>query len=531
MASPSAGPPSTTRPESKDGSKDDEKDLGIEPVTTTEMEYTEEDYKKLTRKIDRYLIPTMFFMYGIQQTDKTSISIQALFGMNTELGLHGQQYQWLTTIFYITYLVGEFPSTWLLQRYNLGRVLTAYMVGWSICLLCISACNNWAQLMGLRALQGFFECNISPGFLLITGAWYRTSEHAQRSLFWQSSQGFFTITCNLILYGIARHAVAKGDIAAWRIISLFLGGLTLIGSIFCYFVLGMPQNVPWLTEVEKRMAIARVSQNQIGEETANKAWNWDHVWECFKDPQVYFGFFNTFLACIPNGGITTFSSLLYVTFGFDTWQSMLWGLPRNGIVLPIPVRPALVPRLGYLAIYVIVFILVAWYLRKFQNQRMFIMIISCILPFVGMLVMSLMPNTPEHKWLKWGMFDITVVFSLSLFLGWSLITSNIAGTTKRTVVSSMTLIAYCGGNMVGAQVFQTKDAPRYVGGTIACSACFGLQILVIICWRLWYMRENRRRDRALAESDISEEGQQRLGSELGKRDTTDLKNPYFRYAM
>ncbi|KAJ0269190.1 hypothetical protein Brms1b_013662 [Colletotrichum noveboracense] len=102
MASPSAGPPSMTRPESEDGSKDGEKDLGIEPVTTTEMghseEYTEEDYKKLTRKIDRYLIPTMFFMYGIQQTDKTSISIQALFGMTTELGLHGQQYQWLTTM-------------------------------------------------------------------------------------------------------------------------------------------------------------------------------------------------------------------------------------------------------------------------------------------------------------------------------------------------------------------------------------------------------------------------------------------------
>ncbi|KAF5511954.1 putative transporter [Colletotrichum aenigma] len=314
MASPSAGPPSTTRPESKDGSKDDEKDLGIEPVTITEMghseEYTEEDYKKLTRKIDRYLIPTI---------------IQALFGVNTELGLHGQQYQWLTTIFYITYLFGEFPSTWLLQRYNLGRVLTAYMI--AICLLCISACNNWAQLMALRALQGFFECNISPGFLLITGAWYRTSEHAQRSLFWQSSQGFFTITCNLIL-------------------------------------------------------IARVSQNQIGEETANKAWNWDHVRECFKDPQVYFGFFNTFLACIPNGGIATFSSLLYVTFGFDTWQSMLWGLPRNGIILPIPIHSPFCSEDGY-------------------------------------VVMSLMPNTPEHKWLKWGMFDINVVFSLSLFLGWS----------------------------------------------------------------------------------------------------------------
>ncbi|KAH8885264.1 MFS general substrate transporter [Thozetella sp. PMI_491] len=475
-------------------------------------EYTPEQYQKLTRKIDRYLIPIMFFMYGIQQTDKTSISIQALFGMSKELGLVGQQFQWLTTIFYITYLIGEFPSTWLLQRYKIGRVLTIYMIGWSICLLCISACNSWSQLMALRALQGFFECNISPGFLLITGAWYRTKEHANRSLFWQSSQGFFTIVCNLMLYGIAKHVTEVGGISAWRCISLFLGSLTLVGAIFCYFILGSPHEVKWLSEEEKKMAIARVIENQIGEESSSRQWKWDHVWECFRDPQVYFGFANTFLACIPNGGITTFSALLYETFGFDTWGSMLYGLPRN-------------------AIYVVVFVAIALYLQKFQGQRMYIMILACILPFVGLLVMSLLPNTPENKWIKWGMFDITVVFSLALFLGWSLITSNIAGGTKRTVVSSLTLIAYCVGNMVGAQVFRTEDAPRYVGGTIACSVCFGLEILVVIAWRLWYMYENRRRDRLAAESGLSKEDQERLGRELGEQDVTDMKNPHFRYTM
>lgn len=48
------------------------------------------------------------------------------------------------------------------------------------------------------------------------------------------------------------------------------------------------------------------------------------------------------------------------------------------------------------------------------------MIVSCILPMVGMLVMSLLPNTEEYKWVKWGMYIITVVFSLAVFLGWSL---------------------------------------------------------------------------------------------------------------
>ncbi|KAL2833327.1 major facilitator superfamily domain-containing protein [Aspergillus cavernicola] len=491
-------------------------------TNTCLLEYSEAQYKRLLRKIDYYLIPMMFFCYGIQQTDKTSISIQALFGMSDDLGLHGQQYQWLTTIFYITYLVGEFPSTWLLQKYHLGRTLTLYMVGWSICLLCISACNNWSQLMALRALQGFFECNITPGFMLITGAWYRTEEHANRSLFWQSSQGFFSIICNLILYGIARHVTKVGGIDPWRCISLFLGGLTLLGAVFSWFILGSPHEVKWLSEEERRIATARVIENQISEDTVGKKWSWAQFRECFRDPQVYFGFFNTLLACIPNGpylrlteihsGITAFSSLMYQTFGFDEWGSMLYGLPRNGM-------------------YVVVFILVALYLRKFQNHRMWIMIVSCILPFVGMLVMSLLPNTPKHKWVKWGMYDMTVVFSLALFLGWSLVTSNVAGRTKRTVVSSLTLIAYCVGNMIGAQVFQTKDAPRYMAGTITCCACFGAEVVIIVVWRLWYMYENRRRDRVAEQEGLGKEEIKRLGQRLGAADKTDFENLYFRYSM
>lgn len=95
-----------------------------------ESDYTPEEYKKLLRKIDRFLLPLMWFCYGIQQTDKTSLGTQAIFGLRTDTNLHGQQYSWLTTIFYITYMCGEFPSNFLLQRWNLGlvRILMAAAV-------------------------------------------------------------------------------------------------------------------------------------------------------------------------------------------------------------------------------------------------------------------------------------------------------------------------------------------------------------------------------------------------------------------
>ena len=95
----------------------------------------------------------------------------------------------------------------------------------------------------------------------------------------------------------------------------------------------------------------------------------------------------------------------------------------------------------------------------------------------------------------------------------------------------MTLIAYCTGNMVGSQVFRTKDAPRYVLGTIVCSACFGLQFFVLLGWRLYYMWENKRRDRLMVEMGVSEEDRVRLARELGEQDKTDRQNIYIRYAM
>jgi MFS family permease len=66
--------------------------------------------------------------------------------------------------------------------------------------MCIGAAQNFPQLMALRALQGFFECTISPGFMLIIGTWYRTDEHTSRSLFFQSADAGWGIIGSLAMY-------------------------------------------------------------------------------------------------------------------------------------------------------------------------------------------------------------------------------------------------------------------------------------------------------------------------------------------
>ncbi|KAK7550171.1 major facilitator superfamily domain-containing protein [Phyllosticta citricarpa] len=270
---------------------------------------------------------------------------RALFGLREDTLLVGQQCSWLTTIFYLAYVCGEFPSNILPQRWVLGRTLSIYMLCWGICVICIAAAQNWTHLMVLRGLQGFFECTISPGFVLVISSWHRTEEHA------------------LCMYGIGQHAERYGGLAAWRAISLFLGAATLLLSVTSFALLGSPkESRPYCQE-----------QLRAGRDVTGVKWSWPQVAEAFKDPQLYFCCVNAFLSSVPNG----------LSFGFTKLQVLLMDIPRS-------------------VVSVLVFLAVGIYTRRVANRRMCIMALGTLPPFAGMLAMALLPNTSEYKWIKWG---------------------------------------------------------------------------------------------------------------------------------
>ncbi|KAI3398730.1 hypothetical protein diail_8596 [Diaporthe ilicicola] len=477
-------------------------------------QYTEEEYKALKRKMDRYLLPLMWLCYGIQQTDKTSLGTQATFGIQEDTNLVGQQYAWLTTVFYLTYMCFEFPSNIVLQRYKMGRTLSLYMICWGVVVLCIGFAENFTHLVTLRALQGMFECCISPGFILVIGSWYTTREHASRSLVFQSANAGFGIISSLILYGIGSIQNHRGpEFEAWRYMSYFLGSLTILVGCMCLLLLGTPSEVRWLSARERDMANTRILTNNTGHDrTGVRKWRWDQALECLIDPCFWLAGINAFLSSVPNGGMTTFGSIINTNFGFTNLQVILLDIPRS-------------------TLSVLYFVLIGLVTSRKSNLRMYFMMFSLIPPFVGFMLMSLLPSEPQYKWSKWGGYFMGVTYVISLFMAWTLIPSNTAGRTKRTLTSSFTFVGYCVGNMTGSQIFKSADAPKYIPGLIGCTVCFGLEFLVVLGWRLVYVYRNRQTRRRLAEEGISEEERIARGKELGELDTTDMKNPYFIYTL
>ena len=84
-------------------------------------------------------------------------------------------------IFYIGYLVAEFPTQYLSQRISrIGKYLGANIVLWGIVLAAHAACQNYTGLMICRAILGVFEACVTPTLVLVVAMWYKKAEQGRR---------------------------------------------------------------------------------------------------------------------------------------------------------------------------------------------------------------------------------------------------------------------------------------------------------------------------------------------------------------
>lgn len=88
---------------------------------------------------------------------------------------------------------------WALQRFPLGRALAVCVIIWGTMVMCLGACNNYAQLSAVRFLLGWFESVVTPGFAIFTASWYLRKEQSLRQgLYYSMSE------CGPILQPISR---------------------------------------------------------------------------------------------------------------------------------------------------------------------------------------------------------------------------------------------------------------------------------------------------------------------------------------
>ncbi|THW87072.1 putative MFS allantoate transporter [Aureobasidium pullulans] len=363
---------------------------------------------------------------------------------------------------------------------------------------------SWlGSALAVRFFLGLFEAAVTPGFALFTSQWYTAKEQGLRTGIWFSFNGWAQILGGLVAYGIARGTDAhEASIEPWKIVFLVTGLLTVVVGILFYFFMPDNQlNARFLTPDERLLAVERVRINQQG--IGNKHFKMYQVKEALTDPLAWMFFFYALIADLPNGGLTNFFSLLIESFGYTAEQSLLYGTPAG-------------------AVEVVSLIACGW-LGDRVGSRLLVSTSCLWLSILGVLLIVCLPDTMNvGKLIGYYLTGSAATCFVALL---SLISSNVAGYTKKTTVAAMYLIGYCVGNIIGPQTFQAKDAPKYVPAEVTIIVCWGIAALLVYAIYFYCRYQNKLKAHIRSQPGyVKLENQEFL-------DLTDKENPEFIYTL
>lgn len=280
-----------------------------------------------------------------------------------------------------------------------------------------------------------------------------------------------------------------------------------VGLSLWWLLPDSPTTAPWLTERERIIAVERLKENKTGiKNTTHKP---EQVKEALTDPKVWLLVIAVFVHNMTNSLQSNFQGLIIKGFGYNTYDTVLLSMVGPSIL-------------------VVVMLAVMWGLStKYGQDKRIYAIMILYLP--GILAGAILYASPIKKSTKGlHLFAIFIIPIVAIAAGilYSLLASNVAGYTKKTVAGSMFFMSYCVANIVSPQAFLTKEAPRYTTGVAVSLACFCLNIFVFALLRYLYTRDNAKRDQDV-DGQVSTDDTQDLVDAFS--DLTELKNKKFRY--
>ncbi|KAL4865296.1 major facilitator superfamily domain-containing protein [Aspergillus spectabilis] len=350
--------------------------FGLAVLEIPEGEIENSDDESLSRlrwKLDLRLLPLLCLTYALQSIDKTTLGYAAVFGLEESLDLKGAEYSWLGAIFYLGYLVWEFPTNVMLQKFPINHFMSGTVIIWGAILLCHAASHNFAGQAATRIFLGAFEASINPGTMLLFSMYYERREQPLRMGIWIGSAGLGYVIAGIASFGIGH---IHSTIESWRLLYIIWGAITVAwGVVLLTLLPGSPLTTKFLKEGERALVVARVRNNGAGVE--NKKFKWNRFFEAMRDLETWLLFLFAVSNNSPNGGLTSFQGLIIKGMGFSTLQTTLIQMPSGGIQLII------CPLACFFASY-------------YPNSRLLIMLL-CIIPFlVGVLGLWLLDESNPY---------------------------------------------------------------------------------------------------------------------------------------
>ncbi|KAJ3848507.1 major facilitator superfamily domain-containing protein [Lentinula lateritia] len=443
----------------EDGRRD--YDFGGESQLPPPPDLSQEDERKLWRKIDLRLMPILCVIYLMSFMDRGNAKLQ---GLETQLKLTGNRYN--------------------IALFGTEEIPPFHLAPWHYC--CLGYCHvgmapfelttlmglvkTYPQLVGLRVCLGIAEAGLFPGVAYYLSLWYpRNALQSRIGLFFGAATiaGAFS---GLFAFAVSFMSGTRG-LLGWSWIFIIEGIITVaVGLISFPILVDFPVTADFLTPEERAFVVwkKKFDNSSVGEEERFMV---EHVYQAFTDWQVWIHLLIYISLVGPLYGITLFLPTIISDFGeFSTAISQLLTVPPYIFAT-------------------IVLGLFAYYSDKVMMRSPFILAaqIMCLIGFS----INIANVSTGAKYL--GTFLI-VAGSYAGFPGivaW--LGNNLCGQYKRGVGMALHIGIGNFSGAIASNIFRTQDKPRFILGHAIELMFVGIGLICLPITVIIYSRINKKR--------------------------------------
>ncbi|KZM25884.1 uncharacterized protein EKO05_0009157 [Ascochyta rabiei] len=454
----------------------DARRLSFDSVQSYEL-YTPDEDKTVLRKLDRKLVSFMALLYCLSFLDRTNVGNARIAGLEEDLHLSSNQFQWLIWAFHITYIVFEYrivpPHIYI----------SICIFSWG-CVACLqSVAPSFAFLLLLRALLGIGEAAFGPGVPFYLSFFFRRRELAFRTGLFVSASPLSSAIAGVLAWLISKLA-SHVSLSPWRLLFLVEGIPSMFVAYWAWsFVPDGPGVVRWLTPRQRKVAILRLRQEKDDNEDDDdedqhpqrkSGIDMGEVFQTLRDPKCYLTAFMFFGCNVAFGSIPVFLPTIIKDMGFKS----------------ITVQSLTAPP--YLVAFFVV-IATAYYSDRLQTRSTFI-IAHALLAALGYTTIAVLGylKSPHMLLRYFALYPAIAGFfsCITVIITWTI--NNQESDSKRGAgMAILNVIGQC-GPLVGASLFPDEQGPWYVRGMAICAGFMVLTAVLAAVLRWTLVRENRR---------------------------------------
>lgn len=219
------------------------------------------DEASISRKIITRLVVPIMVLQVLNSLDRVNISFAAL-QMNADLGLSAELYGNAVSIFFVSYLLFQFPSSRALKMLGARWWIFGVVLLWGVAATGMAFVQELWHLYVLRFVLGIAEAGYAPGIVYLCSCWVPRKYRAQAI-----ATTMLAVPVSVVfggpLSGWLLSMETPFDVSAWRWM-FFIEGLpaVLLAFVALRIFRHEPLEAPWLSVDEKQWLRSELRQEE-----------------------------------------------------------------------------------------------------------------------------------------------------------------------------------------------------------------------------------------------------------------------------